>query len=190
MQWKAHIIVMHEERQKKWVFDQVTGTSFHDSRPSKGPSTTASSHNKTGGATSSSPAKPTSNAAPHNASSGKWTMYAGRGEPMDISMLRREVTSCLPTHSNIPRNIVSPAFNVSRTTSTPVLESQNRYAALTVKECNNNNNNMTLKGSNDGSPTRAQAKVVKPAGHGAESPSTLPDIEANRLTDSSRQETR
>ncbi|PBK60093.1 hypothetical protein ARMSODRAFT_1026873 [Armillaria solidipes] len=90
-QWKAHIIAMHEECQKKWAFNQATGSGFCKSCPQqKGSSNTATSHTKTDGATSSSPAKPTSNAAPRDASSGKWTTYAGRGEPMDISTLCRE----------------------------------------------------------------------------------------------------
>ncbi|PBK74573.1 hypothetical protein ARMSODRAFT_1013577 [Armillaria solidipes] len=103
--------------------------------------------------------------------------------------------------------IPPPAFNVSSTTSKPVLESTNRYAALSIESMNNNNNNNnnnhnhnlcpwddrhdagdaaaamgelsrwesggpvweTLKGPSQ-SPARAQAKVVEPAGHGAESP--------------------
>ncbi|SJL06536.1 uncharacterized protein ARMOST_09877 [Armillaria ostoyae] len=60
-------------------------------------------------------------------------------------------------------------------TSTPVSESQNQYAALSVEECNDNNDNDTpLKGCNDASPARAQAKAVDPAGHEAESLSTRP----------------
>ncbi|SJL10869.1 uncharacterized protein ARMOST_14264 [Armillaria ostoyae] len=62
-------------------------------------------------------------------------------------------------------------------TSAPVPESQNRYAALSVEECNNNNNNeddTILKGCNNASPARAEAKAANPAGHEAESLSTLP----------------
>ncbi|SJL11766.1 uncharacterized protein ARMOST_15175 [Armillaria ostoyae] len=69
-----------------------------------------------------------------------------------------------------------PAFNVSSTTSKPVTESQNRYAALSIEECNDNDNDIDtpLKGCHNTSPARAQAKAVDPAGHGAESPSTRP----------------
>ncbi|PBK75406.1 hypothetical protein ARMSODRAFT_1012862 [Armillaria solidipes] len=94
-------------------------------------------------------------------------------------------TSCLPMHLNIPRNTISPAFNVSSTTSNPVSESQNRYATLAVEECKDTNNDMTLKGSTNGSPARAEAKVVNPAGHGAESPIDASDIKANCLASSS-----
>ncbi|SJL07077.1 uncharacterized protein ARMOST_10420 [Armillaria ostoyae] len=77
-------------------------------------------------------------------------------------------------HSAIPApNLL--AFNVSSTTSAPVPESQNRYAALSVKECNNDNDPDTpLNGCHDTSPARAQAKAVDPAGHEAESLSTRP----------------
>ncbi|SJK99230.1 uncharacterized protein ARMOST_02521 [Armillaria ostoyae] len=69
-----------------------------------------------------------------------------------------------------------PAFNVSSTTSKPVPESQNRYAALSVEECtdNDNDSDTPLKGCHDTSPARAQAKAVDPAGHEAESLSTRP----------------
>ncbi|SJL18927.1 uncharacterized protein ARMOST_22529 [Armillaria ostoyae] len=236
-QWKARIIAMHEERQKKWAFDQVTSSGPCDScPPQKGSSNTATSHNKTGGATSPSLAKPTSNAAPRDAASGKWMTFAGRGEPMDIGKLHAEgrcfrckekghlgkdcpkkqefkdirsvyttkqvkteevkaeeskveedlstATSCLPTHSNIPAPTLL-AFNVPHTTSTPVLESPNRYATLAIKECHDNNTT-PLKGSTNGSPARAQAKVAKPAGHGTESPIDAPDIGANHLTSNLR----
>ncbi|SJL15735.1 uncharacterized protein ARMOST_19240 [Armillaria ostoyae] len=59
-------------------------------------------------------------------------------------------------------------------TSKPVSESKTRYAALSVEECDDNDNDDLLKESNDGSPARAEAKAVKPAGHEAESLSTLP----------------
>ncbi|SJL06603.1 uncharacterized protein ARMOST_09945 [Armillaria ostoyae] len=114
-EWRARIIQMHEEWQKKWVFDQTQGA----------PPTYVLSHK----------------------------------------------------HSNIP-----PTFNVSSITSTPVLELTNRYAALSIKGMNNNNNNKPLKGSTNGLPARAEAKVVDPAGHKAESLSTLQDDGANRLT--------
>ncbi|SJL04343.1 uncharacterized protein ARMOST_07709 [Armillaria ostoyae] len=68
-----------------------------------------------------------------------------------------------------------PAFNVSSTTSKPVTESQNRYAALSVEECNDDNDTDTpLKGCHDTSPARAQAKAADPTGHEAESLSTRP----------------
>ncbi|SJL18617.1 uncharacterized protein ARMOST_22214 [Armillaria ostoyae] len=92
-------------------------------------------------------------------------------------------------HSNIPCVLVSPALNVSSTTSKPVLESQNRYATLAVEECTDNDTDTSLKGSNDGSPARAQAKAVDPAGHRAESPTDAPDFGANRHTSSLHGET-
>ncbi|SJL15215.1 uncharacterized protein ARMOST_18701 [Armillaria ostoyae] len=77
-------------------------------------------------------------------------------------------------HSNISRPRAT-AFNVSSTTSKPITESQNRYAALSVEECDNDNDNDTsLKGCHDTSPARAEAKAVNPAGHEAESLSTCP----------------
>ncbi|SJL00960.1 uncharacterized protein ARMOST_04273 [Armillaria ostoyae] len=88
-----------------------------------------------------------------------------------------------------------PAFNVSSTTSKPVPESQNRYAALGVEECNDtDNHDHPLKGCHDTSPARAQAKAVDPAGHEAESLSTRPlltlgQTDANRPTSSLRGET-
>ncbi|SJL16146.1 uncharacterized protein ARMOST_19665 [Armillaria ostoyae] len=69
---------------------------------------------------------------------------------------------------------LGPAFNVSSTTSKPVSESQNRYAALSVEECTDNDSDTPLKGCHDTSPARAQAKAVNPAGHEAESLSTCP----------------
>ncbi|SJL10252.1 uncharacterized protein ARMOST_13636 [Armillaria ostoyae] len=94
----------------------------------------------------------------------------------------------LTTHSDIPAmNLL--ALNVSRMTSTPVSESQNRYAALSIDECNDDN--IPLKGCNDALPARAEAKAVNPAGHEAESLSTLPlrklgQTEAKRHTSSLR----
>ncbi|SJL08051.1 uncharacterized protein ARMOST_11410 [Armillaria ostoyae] len=84
-------------------------------------------------------------------------------------------TNIFPTHSNIPR-LRAPAFNVSSTTSKPVSESQNRYAALSVEECNDtdNDNDTPLKGCHDTSSARAEAKAVNPAGHEAESLPTRP----------------
>ncbi|SJL16884.1 uncharacterized protein ARMOST_20414 [Armillaria ostoyae] len=81
--WKRRICVMYEERQKKWVFDQAIGGR---SVPQKG--TTATSLPKTGGMTSSTPAK---QAAGSNApkpggrdSTGRWTTHPGQGLPMSI----------------------------------------------------------------------------------------------------------
>ncbi|SJL05188.1 uncharacterized protein ARMOST_08556 [Armillaria ostoyae] len=100
-------------------------------------------------------------------------------------------------HSNIPAPTLF-AFNVPRTTSTPVLESQNRYAALSVEECDDNNDNdndIPLKGCTDASPARAETKAANPAGHEAESLSMLPlrklgQTGANRSPSSSQRETR
>ncbi|SJL08342.1 uncharacterized protein ARMOST_11705 [Armillaria ostoyae] len=93
-------------------------------------------------------------------------------------------------HSNIPR-LRASAFNVSSTTSKPVPESQNRYAALSVEEYNND---FPLKGCRDTSPARAQAKAAEPAGHEAESLSTRPlltlgQTDAKRHTSSLHGET-
>ncbi|SJK99383.1 uncharacterized protein ARMOST_02679 [Armillaria ostoyae] len=96
-------------------------------------------------------------------------------------------TSCLHMHSDIPASN-SLALNVFSTTSTPVLESQNRYAALSIEECNNNID-IPLKGSPDGLPARAQAKAVDPAGHEAESLPTLRNRGANCYTSSPCRET-
>ncbi|SJL16483.1 uncharacterized protein ARMOST_20009 [Armillaria ostoyae] len=103
------------------------------------------------------------------------------------------VTSCLPTHSAIPA-INTPALNVSCTTSTPVSESQNRYAVLSIDEYTDNDIDSPLKGSNDGSPARAETKAANPVGHEAESLSTLPlrklgQTEAKCHTSSPRGET-
>ncbi|PBK65104.1 hypothetical protein ARMSODRAFT_1022533 [Armillaria solidipes] len=91
-EWRERILVMYEEQQKKAVFDQAMGVtrSFPKSN------NTATSFPKTGGATSSSTAKPLSNAAPRD-SQGRWhtikqTTYRGAGEPMniDVAKLMRE----------------------------------------------------------------------------------------------------
>ncbi|SJL00846.1 uncharacterized protein ARMOST_04160 [Armillaria ostoyae] len=87
-------------------------------------------------------------------------------------------------HSTIPNSL---AFNVSSTTSAPVTESQNRYTALSVEECNDND--FPLKGCTTASPARAEAKVVNPAGHEAESLPmrpllTLGQTDANHHTSS------
>ncbi|PBK76311.1 hypothetical protein ARMSODRAFT_969052 [Armillaria solidipes] len=95
LEWKARVLIMYEERQKKWVFDQTTTTGTAcDRPPQKGHNTTATSHNKAGGATSSSSAKPTSS-TPRELGMGRWqpvktTMYGGAGEPMDIGQLHAE----------------------------------------------------------------------------------------------------
>ncbi|SJL18406.1 uncharacterized protein ARMOST_21995 [Armillaria ostoyae] len=119
------------------------------------------------------------------------------GTPFNpISITTHSDTNFFPTHSDIPDSNLL-AFNVSSTTSPPVSESQNRYAALSVEECNDNDNydsDTPLKGCHDTSPARAQAKAVDPAGHEAESLSTRPlltlgQTDANRPTSSLRGET-
>ncbi|SJK99899.1 uncharacterized protein ARMOST_03210 [Armillaria ostoyae] len=125
---------------------------------------------------------------------GKGGGKSSSGLGFDSPMITKDLhtaTSCSHMHSAIPTSNLT-AFNVSRTTSTPVLESQNRYAALSVEEYDNDNDtdtDMPLKGSNDGSPARAEAKVVKPAGHEAESLSTLRNRGANRYASSLHGET-
>ncbi|SJL18915.1 uncharacterized protein ARMOST_22517 [Armillaria ostoyae] len=115
------------------------------------------------------------------------------GTPFNpISITKHSDTDFFPTHSDIPASNLL-AFNVSSTTSPPVAESQNRYAALSVEECNNNNDS-PLNGCHDTSPARAQAKAVDPAGHEAESLSTRPlltlgQTDTNRPTSSLRGET-
>ncbi|SJL16416.1 uncharacterized protein ARMOST_19940 [Armillaria ostoyae] len=231
--WKRRICVMYEERQKKWVFDQAIG-----GRTLQKNGTTAPSQPKTGGATSSTPAKPAGNSsAPKPSrrdSSGRWTTHPGQGLPMSIDAQKlrdegrcfrckekghmskdcprkkefRDIRSVQTTepatsskveedlHTGTPFNPISItthsdtdfsrithsaipapnllAFNVSSTTSKPVSESQNRYAALSVEECNDNDTDTPLKGCHDTSPARAQAKAVDPAGHEAESLPTRP----------------
>ncbi|SJL08165.1 uncharacterized protein ARMOST_11528 [Armillaria ostoyae] len=93
------------------------------------------------------------------------------GTPFNpTSITTHSDTDILLMHSDIPASKFT-ALNVSSTTSAPVTESQNRYATLSVEEYDNDT---PLKRCNDASPARAEAKAVKPAGHGAESPSTLP----------------
>ncbi|SJK98948.1 uncharacterized protein ARMOST_02226 [Armillaria ostoyae] len=124
------------------------------------------------------------------------------GTPFNPTCIQRTNTfsispDILTTHSNIPR-LRAPAFNVSSTTSKPVPESQNRYATLSVEECNdddsNNNPDTPLKGCHDTSPARAQVKAADPAGHEAESLSTRPlltlgQTDAKRHASSLRGET-
>ncbi|SJL15452.1 uncharacterized protein ARMOST_18950 [Armillaria ostoyae] len=102
------------------------------------------------------------------------------GTPFNPTCIQRTNTflispdsNIFTTHSNIPR-LRAPAFNVSSTTSKPVPESQNRYAALSVEEYNDNDTDTPLKGCHDTSPARAETKAVNPAGHEAESLSTRP----------------
>ncbi|SJL06853.1 uncharacterized protein ARMOST_10195 [Armillaria ostoyae] len=81
--WKRRICIMYEERQKKWVFDQTVGGR---SAPAKG--ITATSLPKTGGATSSTPAKPAGSSSAQKPSgrdsAGRWTTHPGQGLPMSI----------------------------------------------------------------------------------------------------------
>ncbi|SJL14672.1 uncharacterized protein ARMOST_18137 [Armillaria ostoyae] len=234
-EWKTRIILMYEERQKNWAFNQTAGNP-RNNRPSKGTSaTTATSNPKAGGATSSPTPKTTGNTGGGRDSSGRWTTFAGAGKPMDIDTAKlraegkcfrcrekghlskdcpkkkdyRDIWSVQATtepvteskiakdlHIGTPFNPISftthsdtdfsythsvipapnlLAFNVSSTTSAPVPESQNRYAALSVEECSHDNDiDTSLKGCHDTSPARAEAKAVNPAGHEAESLSTCP----------------
>ncbi|PBK63849.1 hypothetical protein ARMSODRAFT_1023750 [Armillaria solidipes] len=93
-------------------------------------------------------------------------------------------------HSNIPR-LRAPLLTSTARLAPQSPNQQNRYAALAVEECNDNDS--TLKGSNNGSPARAQAKAVDPAGHGAESPTDACCVDsafkANRRASSLRGET-
>ncbi|SJL16284.1 uncharacterized protein ARMOST_19804 [Armillaria ostoyae] len=192
-EWKARILVMYDKQQKNYAFDQHLNHR-DNCQPYKGTNTTATSNNKAGGMTSSSSAKPTSSAAPLGGrdSQGRWlscpgTMFGGAGAPMDIGQMRAQglcfrchkkghlTTSCLPTHSDIPASNFT-TFNISRTTSTPVLESQNRYAALSVEECNDNDND-----NSSASDTKAE--------QGAASPLTLRNRGANRYASSLCRET-
>ncbi|SJK97318.1 uncharacterized protein ARMOST_00570 [Armillaria ostoyae] len=88
----------------------------------------------------------------------------------DSPTIAKDLHTGPPTHSNIPAPKFT-TFNVSRTTSTPVLESQNRYTVLSVEEYTDTD--MPLKGSSNRSPARAEAKAVNPTRHKAESLSTL-----------------
>ncbi|SJL10435.1 uncharacterized protein ARMOST_13821 [Armillaria ostoyae] len=90
------------------------------------------------------------------------------------TFLAHSDTDSIDTYSRTPASNFT-AFNVSSTTSKPVPESQNRYATLSVEECNNDSDSDTpLKGCHDTSPARAEAKADNPAGHEAESLSTRP----------------
>ncbi|SJL04350.1 uncharacterized protein ARMOST_07716 [Armillaria ostoyae] len=94
-EWKAHILIMYNKRQKNYAFDQHI--NHRDNRqPFKGTPTTTTS-NKAGGVTSSSSAKPTSSTAPsggHDAT-GRWlarpgTTFRGAGTPMDIGQMHAQ----------------------------------------------------------------------------------------------------
>ncbi|SJL16235.1 uncharacterized protein ARMOST_19755 [Armillaria ostoyae] len=96
-EWKAQVLIMYNKWQKKFAFDQSIGAVRDNRSPPKGPSTTATSFQKTGGTTSSLSAKPTSSAAPSGGrdTGGRWitrpgTMFGGAGAPMDISKLHSE----------------------------------------------------------------------------------------------------
>ncbi|PBK60278.1 hypothetical protein ARMSODRAFT_1026678 [Armillaria solidipes] len=91
-EWKAHVIAMHKEHQKKWVFDQTVRHSRDTCpNPLKGLSTTSpSTSQKAGGATSSTSAKPMGGAVSRDAGSGRWMMFGGTGAPMDIGQLHKK----------------------------------------------------------------------------------------------------
>ncbi|SJL10868.1 uncharacterized protein ARMOST_14263 [Armillaria ostoyae] len=89
-EWKARIILMYEERQKNWAFHQTAGNP-RDNRPNpKSTNTTATSHTKTGGATSSTMAKPSGSTTSSGGrdSAGRWTTFRGAGKPMDIDVTK------------------------------------------------------------------------------------------------------
>ncbi|SJL16074.1 uncharacterized protein ARMOST_19590 [Armillaria ostoyae] len=96
-EWKAWILIMYDERQKNYAFDQHLNHR-NNRQPYKGATaTTATSNNKAGGATSSSSGKPTSSTAPSGGrdSQGRWlsrlgTMFRGAGVPMDIRQMRTQ----------------------------------------------------------------------------------------------------
>ncbi|SJL14660.1 uncharacterized protein ARMOST_18125 [Armillaria ostoyae] len=106
-------------------------------------------------------------------------LFVGTSSNPTCISKRTNIFSTSP-HSNIPR-LRAPAFNVSSTTSKPVPESQNRYTALSVEECNDN----------DDTPSSA---LNAEAEQEAESLSTRPlltlgQTDANRPTSSLRGET-
>ncbi|SJL06537.1 uncharacterized protein ARMOST_09878 [Armillaria ostoyae] len=91
--WKRRILRIYKEQQKKWVFDQTVGNRNANPRPSP-TATTATSHPKTGGATSSLTHKSASSAptADGRDAGGRWvarpgTTYRGQGAPMDIGQM-------------------------------------------------------------------------------------------------------
>ncbi|SJL19064.1 uncharacterized protein ARMOST_22671 [Armillaria ostoyae] len=178
-EWKARIILMYEERQKNWAFHQAAGSprdnphqrNHHHYRhqPHQGrwrdkfADAQASSSGHSGG----------------RDSAGRWTTFGGAGKPMDIDVTKlRAEGRCFRCHEKGHMGKDCPKKKDTeisgRTTSPPVTESQNRYAALSVEE--------------------AQAKAANPAGHEAESLSTRPlltlgQTDANRPTSSLRGET-
>ncbi|SJL05370.1 uncharacterized protein ARMOST_08737 [Armillaria ostoyae] len=101
-EWKARIILMYEERQKNWAFHQAAG-SPRDNHPTKGTSattTTATSHTKAGGATSSpTPKASSSGHSGGRDSAGRWTTFGGTGKPMDIDVTKlRAEGRCFRCH--------------------------------------------------------------------------------------------
>ncbi len=86
-EWKAHILAMYEECQKKWVFDQVTNSNQRDPKCSNPkPITSTPTSSKADGVTSLLEAKTT--APGRDSSTGRWTTYGGQGKPMDIDQKR------------------------------------------------------------------------------------------------------
>ncbi|SJL13788.1 uncharacterized protein ARMOST_17236 [Armillaria ostoyae] len=100
-EWKARIILMYEERQKNWAFHQAAG-SPRDNHPAKGTpaTTTATSHTKAGGATSSpTPKASSSGHSGGRDSAGRWTAFGGAGKPMDIDVTKlRAEGRCFRCH--------------------------------------------------------------------------------------------
>ncbi|SJL01347.1 uncharacterized protein ARMOST_04667 [Armillaria ostoyae] len=95
-EWRVHIIQMHEERQRKWAFDQTTGAQRDPHPPLKGHSNTATSTSqKADDMISLLSGKPTSSGPPWEPGIGRWQpikmiTYGGQGEPMDIGKLQAE----------------------------------------------------------------------------------------------------
>ncbi|SJL02936.1 uncharacterized protein ARMOST_06277 [Armillaria ostoyae] len=208
-QWKARITNMYDERQKKWAFDQALrmvrdnrGTNDNCQKQQQHP--TATSHHKTGGATSSPSGKPTSSTAPSGGqrdAGGRWlsrpgTTFGGQGTPMDIGQMRAKGL-CFRCHKqghlskDCPEKKDFRDIRSVQATNEPVTESkieedlqtgarlssagrsQSSFVVLSVEEYNDDID-IPLKGCNNASPARAEAKAVNPAGHEAESLSMLP----------------